>query len=730
MNVIKTRVTSLIFLKSIALEQCREQETNAVISVRDVIQPTLDSVLASLTSTIEGKIRAAVTVLEDKVGCKLDSASMGELEKFRDHFLIGKNAAEKSQAGLDALSRTFLEFQLSTDELQLCNDTLQDLRFDLTNINQLIGMSFDRIIQEIDKRKAFLATAQRQIEEFSNFMPSYAARQTFNAGYPKVDDLLKGLRLLFDGLGSVLANDVVSVGKFMSVRNYPGFPVDLARQLNMSSVDYPNLIVNSATLDVVRSDIGKVSSWIQWYEKLLTVYDYLIRTSTPPPQFVNGVTKDTFGKFVTKAVPGCQKSLLEKNQSRVQQVNALISNTWADLKSRSFEADGPDLKTVRLVGNCIKISELFAQNRVIKGVTKLVKIEAYSAVYFDQNLDFPGLNMIIVAPYWLIDKSVRINLSGVHAEDHDMKADDGQGVDESGCGIGGEDGLPGLPGQNGGCFYGKGMDFTGLERLIIEANGGNGGNGQNAGNGSDGRAGENAPAGQSGNGKSGGSGGNAGAGGAGGRPGHSGNVEIWSDMKEITQKCTVSCEAGKVGKDGQHGTTGVGGKNGNGWHYSNHSQSYVVGSGKDARTEYQNVTQSYLVANDSCAPGGRVAARCNILNQELPTYYIRDFSREKNEVTSDYRTRVKDIMEYPNGDDDVISKIKRSILSKFIPRIGFGVVEGKSTSSSPSLLLSSGGGQKKTPRKSSPQQAKSQTDSSAGAKDQSSIATGSKATAP
>jgi hypothetical protein len=390
-----------------------------------------------------------------------------------------------------------------------------------------------------------------------------------------------------------------------------------------------------------------------------------------------------------------------------------------------MEVDGADVQILRIVGNCIKISELVSQNRVIKGVTQWIKIEAFSAVYFDQDLDFPGVNMIIVAPHWFIEKSVRINLSGVHAEDHDMKADDGQGVDESGCGRAGEDGLPGLPGQSGGCFYGKGMVFTGLKRLLIEANGGNGGNGQNAGNGSDGLAGENSPAGQSGNGKLGGSGGNAGAGGAAGRAGNFGSVEIWGNMQEITQECTVSCEAGKDGKDGQHGTAGVGGKNGNGWHYSTYSQSYVVGSGKDSRTEYQNVTQSYPVTTDSCAPGGRVAARCNILNQALPTYYLRDFAREKNEVTSDYRRRVKDIMQCPNGNDDVIRKIQRSILSKFVPRIGFGIVEGKSTSDSPYGLLSSGGGQKNTPRKSSAQEKKSQTDSVAGAKNQPSIPTGS-----
>ncbi|CAG8761624.1 14681_t:CDS:1, partial [Dentiscutata erythropus] len=50
----------------------------------------------------------------------------------------------------------------------------------------------------------------------------------------------------------------------------------------------------------------------------------------------------------------------------------------------------------------------------------------------------------------------------------------------------GKDGLPGLPGGNGGHFYAKGRNFINLSSLTIDISGGDGGKGQDGGNGADG----------------------------------------------------------------------------------------------------------------------------------------------------------------------------------------------------------------------------------------------------
>ncbi|CAG8470027.1 10073_t:CDS:1 [Dentiscutata heterogama] len=53
----------------------------------------------------------------------------------------------------------------------------------------------------------------------------------------------------------------------------------------------------------------------------------------------------------------------------------------------------------------------------------------------------------------------------------------------------GKDGLPGLPGGNGGHFYAKGRNFVNPSSLTIDISGGDGGKGQDGGNGADGLCG-------------------------------------------------------------------------------------------------------------------------------------------------------------------------------------------------------------------------------------------------
>ncbi|RZF35652.1 hypothetical protein LSTR_LSTR013063 [Laodelphax striatellus] len=116
---------------------------------------------------------------------------------------------------------------------------------------------------------------------------------------------------------------------------------------------------------------------------------------------------------------------------------------------------------------------------------KEVAILAVETVFLDEDtIDmFRGVNMFIAAPKWEVIGQRRIVLSG-------------QPGSEISAGnpyvANGKDGKPGLPGGNGGSFFGIGLQFLNGKSLRIESNGGRGGPGANGARGATGLAGKNA----------------------------------------------------------------------------------------------------------------------------------------------------------------------------------------------------------------------------------------------
>lgn len=97
----------------------------------------------------------------------------------------------------------------------------------------------------------------------------------------------------------------------------------------------------------------------------------------------------------------------------------------------------------------------------------------------DKNIVSHGTLANFIASQWKIESAKTIDLSG---KDNPNKASIGSGA--------GNDGDPGAPGGNGGCFYGKGISFENLDKLTLKLNGGKGGEG---GNGAKGATGSSAP---------------------------------------------------------------------------------------------------------------------------------------------------------------------------------------------------------------------------------------------
>ncbi|CAG8506914.1 7934_t:CDS:1 [Cetraspora pellucida] len=175
---------------------------------------------------------------------------------------------------------------------------------------------------------------------------------------------------------------------------------------------------------------------------------------------------------------------------------------------------------------------------------KLSEINVFSlnSLFIDEDIIAPGINLTIISPQWRVVGKRIINLKGNPGPPHpSSKAKDGipfiqeksrdkindeipneksnylipftneksnflipfindeqindekinnQTDDEiltvDDQKINGEDGLPGLPGYNGGNFYGRGNTFFDISSLTIDVSGGDGGQGQDGGNGADG----------------------------------------------------------------------------------------------------------------------------------------------------------------------------------------------------------------------------------------------------
>ena len=216
---------------------------------------------------------------------------------------------------------------------------------------------------------------------------------------------------------------------------------------------------------------------------------------------------------------------------------------------------------------------------------KEIRVTATGNVYFDSDIKYNGINLIIYAASVHAKDNVTIDTSGLPGEPHKQKqAKNGcekRAFKDTPSGERGDDGQHGKPGMNAGDVYIWTNEFKGLENLTINATGGKGGDGQSGGDGDKGIPGRD---GNDGNAKDkssiftrgctlkkatndlkkmqGGKGGNGGNAGLPGLGGHGGNVSIKTQTEDLTQKVTVHKEKGGEGEKGAIGKGGSEGENG------------------------------------------------------------------------------------------------------------------------------------------------------------------------
>lgn len=319
----------------------------------------------------------------------------------------------------------------------------------------------------------------------------------------------------------------------------------------------------------------------------------------------------------------------------------------------------PEKKRLVINGNFIVMSNVI--NEVQKNDIILVIIKSNNVVYFDKNIVANGISFFIISPYWHVENSIIVNLSGINAKQHvQKKAQDGSDSQSNG-----ENGLDGVSGQDAGHFYGicgNQTMYDSIKNLNFLVEGGNGADGQQGGDGKNGEPGKNALPIHifidnfneteqndikvsvkttgflikknikvfSRNGGEGQTGGNSGNGGNGGQGGNGGNVRILLDKKFLN----CNGQTGIFGKIGKHGMIGKGGKHGNG--YESHWDM------KEKKWIEENKVIVKKFASDGCfGVDGKVSRTSNTsslkLNSEEIKLIIREFLdrkifSEKNDI--------------------------------------------------------------------------------------------------
>lgn len=359
---------------------------------------------------------------------------------------------------------------------------------------------------------------------------------------------------LHDKLTQLFKNDKIFL-KDLIINNFLDYSRELVLCLDkinyVSCFDYE---LNNETKTELKLLLNILKEWINWYSIIIPrVYNYL-SSADPIDDFLAGITHNNFEAFlnlVSYKEPLIPDSVM-CDPFKITQLNKLLENTWQDFMHHRIEIKNQG-EYVFITGNCIKISEV--EQYLIPNHVKILKIICFNTIHFDKDLKIPGASIIIIAPIWIINDYMSVNLSGNDAEHRLSQATDGIGY-HGNNGVAGTDGLPGFSGQNGGCFYGNGIEFFGLTKFGIEIDGGNGGNGQDGGNGSEHLNSTNILS-QSTEAMIGGFGGNAGLGGDGGIGGCKGAVQIFQGASLISNICSyILSSNGSRGNDGNVGIPG------------------------------------------------------------------------------------------------------------------------------------------------------------------------------
>lgn len=109
---------------------------------------------------------------------------------------------------------------------------------------------------------------------------------------------------------------------------------------------------------------------------------------------------------------------------------------------------------------------------------------AFKEFIMDEDIEMPGINLVIIAPAWNIDSNRVIDLSGHKGRKPDPKPETPETPNHHHIPPSpGVDGKPGHPGQSSGNLMIIGLADNEASKLTVKLNGGDGGDGQDAGDG-------------------------------------------------------------------------------------------------------------------------------------------------------------------------------------------------------------------------------------------------------
>ncbi|XP_022204906.2 uncharacterized protein LOC111061520 [Nilaparvata lugens] len=400
--------------------------------------------------------------------------------------LLGKNkeSLTKTIMNLDAVEVASSDFDFTlSNEAKVYLECLLKLTSD----------SFKHKINELSFK--LNESMMQNIQNYTSFHQVLSDLESFSTALKQLSqnlDETKNYNEFFEKINAFISEQNIS-----SKINYNEQIHVLGRyeEMLMKFVDTDSVFSPSSWTLPIRQIKKSADDELQWYRSLNNFIDGLAsykiqknKTEIHSTIFHKGsiVTNELMNLFVDVTGGTHIKQFIDAqgNSKRRAELES-ITNTMLNPSNITCDANG------RLVvkGFQIRFAEVnsealfrsYCNNITVKEVALL----AVDTVYLDEDTKdlFRGVNLFIAAPKWEVIGQRRIVLSGQPGPQHfcgELHVNDSK------------NGRPGLPGDNGGSFFGIGLQFGNGGNLLIESNGGSGGPGEDGAKGEKGRDGRNA----------------------------------------------------------------------------------------------------------------------------------------------------------------------------------------------------------------------------------------------
>ncbi|XP_022185352.2 uncharacterized protein LOC111044494 [Nilaparvata lugens] len=335
----------------------------------------------------------------------------------------------------------------------------------------------------------------QKIQNYTSFHQVLSSLELFHNALKQLSENLDETRNYNEFFEKV--NGFISEQKISSQINYNEqiHVLEKYEEMLLKFVD-TNLVFSPSSWTLPIRQVKKsAKDELQWYRSLNNLISGLASYKTQKNKteihstiFHEGsiVTNELMNLFLDMTGSTNLKVFIDA-QSDTKKRAELESITNTLLKPSNITCDANGRLTVK--GFQIRFSEINSGDLVrshCNNITvKDVALLAVDTVYLDEDSAdiFRGVNMFVAAPKWEVIGQRRMVLSGHNGAE---RSGDELYVGNS------KDGRPGLPGGNGGTFFGIGLQFVNGKSLLIESNGGRGGPGADGAKGERGLDGRNA----------------------------------------------------------------------------------------------------------------------------------------------------------------------------------------------------------------------------------------------